>query len=139
VPWPWDSIDPNVVNDEGSLPDALDGDAAGWWDEPNDWRSSLLVDDRPAWDREPEPRLRICRRCGELADLDPLRHCLPCRSELNRCQWRGLDPIRYKRLEACATCYRWLRRNLAEVGFAFANEQLMVNAEARYQRRSGRS
>lgn len=138
VPWPWDSNDPDVADDEDSLPDSTEDDRTGWWDPPLDWHSTRFLDDRPEWDREPEPRLRVCRRCRDLDELDPLRHCWVCRAELGRCHWCGLDPIKYKRERACGTCYRWLRRNLAQVGFASAHEQLRRNALVRHTSRSKR-
>ncbi len=115
-------------------------DEENWWHVRDRWRYADPLDDRPDWDRESEtPPLRVCRRCGVSAELDPLRHCGRCRTALGRCQWCGLDPAKYKRMDACATCYRWLNSNLDQVGYADAFEQLMVNAVARYKRRVQRS
>lgn len=126
--WWWDFSDAPLAADEDTLPDPLEDD----FDFPfSSWDRGL--DDRAEWERQPGERK--CKRCGELDALDSLRHCYPCRRELGRCSWCGIDRVAYPKARACSACYRWLRRNLKTVGLVAAQQQLIANGSERQKRR----
>lgn len=111
----WGSIAVEALIHEETLPDA--GDDFFWsqpepdeyeraWDRIAGWREDL--DDEPVWvllGQDP------CRRCNEYDFVDPQGTCAQCRGADNRCRWCNLDQAEYRRLRACRTCYRRLRRS----------------------------
>ena len=125
--WRW--VDDEELDEEESLPEHDFERAAGpaWWDWvwPND--------DRAAWERE--VGLRKCRRCHRLNIVDPLGRCVRCRVAMGRCSWCGLDPIVYRRAQACRSCYRWLHRNAGGLEVDVVADRLLAAATRRYERR----
>ena len=104
--------------------DEDDPDLPGWW--RNVWPRTIVLRGKR------ELGGRVCKRCGVIDVLDPLRHCTRCRIVLGRCVWCGLVPIVYRRQQACRTCYRWLHRNGRTMSVGAASRKLLENARARH-------
>lgn len=132
----WDAFDSPLADEEGTLPAPLEDELFDEFDFIA-WLSyeEVELDDRPEWEKDLGERK--CKRCSEMAMLDSLRHCRPCRIALGRCSWCGIDSIVYIQPAACGACYRWLRRNLRPGGLRAAQRRLIENAVVRQSRRRG--
>ncbi len=111
--WIWSrDVDHTTIDDELDLPEA-DHDGYDQYAEQSDrlrlWATS--VDESPEWEREADATIEPCGRCHRTADLDPWGTCADCRVTAGWCKWCGLDRPAYRKLTACRTCYRWLRRH----------------------------
>jgi hypothetical protein len=95
------------------------------------------IDERPEWERTVGGDLDTCQRCTQRDVLDPWGTCLGCRLGAGWCGWCGLDKPAYRKLNACRTCYRWLRRHL-DVEPAEAAVALLAQAARRKANRERR-